>query len=69
MSVDESCEVEVGEPSSDSPQLPVENADDIIQRKSDQGEFNLFFFLSFSLSKFCRRCDTVNTRRIRTQLF
>ena len=27
---------------------------------------SLFLFLSFSLSKFCRRCDTVNTRRIRT---
>lgn len=67
LSVDESCEVEVDEPSSDSPQLPVEDADDTIQSKSDQGEFNLFF-LSFSLGKFCRRCDTVNTRRMNLTL-
>ena len=44
LSVDESCEVEVDEPSSDSPQLPTEDAHDIIQSKSDQGEFILFFF-------------------------
>ena len=44
LSVDESCEVEVDEPSSDSPQLPTEDALDIIQSKSDQGEFILFFF-------------------------
>ena len=44
LSVDESCEVEVDEPSSDSPQLPTEDAHDFIQSKSDQGEFILFFF-------------------------
>ena len=44
LSVDESCEVEVDEPSSDSPQLPNEDAHDIIQSKSDQSEFILFFF-------------------------
>ena len=44
LSVDESCEVEVDEPSSDSPHLPTEEAHDIIQSKSDQGEFILFFF-------------------------
>ena len=44
LSVDESCEVEVDEPSSDSPQLPTEDAHGIIQSKSDQGEFILFFF-------------------------
>lgn len=44
LSVGESCEVEVDEPSSDSPQLPTEHALDIIQSKSDQGEFILFFF-------------------------
>ena len=44
LSVDESCEVEVDEPSTDSPQLPTEDAHDIIQSKSDQGEFILFFF-------------------------
>ena len=43
LSVNESCEVEVDEPSSDSPQLPVEDAHDIIQSKIDQGEFLLFF--------------------------
>lgn len=48
LSVDESCEVEVDEPSSDSPQLPVEDADDIIQSKGVQGEFNLFFFILFA---------------------
>ena len=73
LSVDESCEVDVDEPSSDSPQLPVEDAHGIIQSKIDQGEFLPFFnelffsaclvlFLLFSLNKFCRRCDTVNTR-------
>ena len=71
--VDESCEVEVDEPSSDSPQLPVEEEHDIIQSKIDQGEFLLFFneplffaclvlFLFFSPSKYCRPCDTVNNR-------
>ena len=44
LSKGESCEVEVDEPSSDSPQLPTEDAHDIIQSKSDQGEFILFFF-------------------------
>ena len=73
MPVDESCEVEVDEPSSDSPQLPVEEEHDVIQSKIDQGEFRLFFnellffaclvlCLFFSPSKYCRPCDTVNNR-------
>ena len=53
MSVDESCEVEVDEPSSDSPLLPTEDAHDIIQSKSDQGELILFvFFYSFRSANF-----------------
>lgn len=42
LSVDESCEVDVDEPSSDSPQLPTEFAHDTCQSKCDQGEFLLF---------------------------
>ena len=38
LSVDESCEVEVKEPSSYSPQLPIKDARDIIQSKSGQGD-------------------------------
>ena len=67
LSVDESCEVEVDEPSSDSPQLPAEDAHDIIQSKRGKGEFLLFFiwtfvfclfgFLCFLFSKFCRLCN------------
>ena len=53
LSVDEPCEVDVDEPSSDSPQLPTEDAHDIIQSKSDQGEFILFFFFeSFHSANF-----------------
>ena len=43
LSVGESREVDVDEPSSDSPQLPAEDAHDIIQSKRGQGEFLLFF--------------------------
>lgn len=50
LSVDESCDVEVDEPSSDSPQLPTEDAHDIIESKSDQGELILFFFFYSSRS-------------------
>lgn len=42
LSVDESCEVDVDEPFSYSPQLPTEFAHDICQSKSGQGEFLLF---------------------------
>ena len=42
LSVDESCEVDVDESSSDSPQFPTEFAHDIIQSKSGEGEFLLF---------------------------
>ena len=52
LSVNESCELEVDEPSSYSPQLPTEDAHDIIQSKSDQGEFILFFFYPFRSANF-----------------
>ena len=64
LSVDESCKVEVDEPSTDSPQLPTEDAHDIIQSKSDQGEFILFFFFyPFRSANFV---NTVNTGQIGT---